>query len=187
VFFKKKSVLFHTEASIDQAHGLLESKTLKASAMPDHPVETLKDTVRLDGKPFRGEIGATDFKLTRRRRGRQVRVAVEGKLKAKEQGGTEIQATMSAPKTLVAGLVGGVLGLGVIAAGALLGDLPGWVPLLMLGAEIPAVAIAARLYERETSATFSALRDAIPEHPPQAVAPISNEVAAPAEVGEKVR
>lgn len=171
--FKKKSVLFHTEASIDQAHGLLEARTVKGSPMPDHPIESLKDTLRLDEKPFRGEIGPAEFKLTRRRRGRNVRIRLEGQLRPKPDGGTEIHATMSPPKTLWAGVVGGLTGVAIVAAGALFGDLPVWVPAALALANIPALALAARMYESETSRTFSALRDAIPARVPQAVAPVS--------------
>ena len=42
------------------------------------------------------------------------------------------------------------------------------------------------LYERETSKTFSALRDAVPAHVPQPIAPITaQEDAAPTAVAEK--
>lgn len=178
---KKKHVVLHTSADVDQAHGLLERQTVKGSAMPDHPLEVLKDTVRLDDKPFRGEIGATDFKLTRRRRGdKTLRVKLEGKLKPKPQGGTEIHATMSAPKTLIAGLVAGLAAVGIIGSGVAMGDMPLWAGAFFLGGEALALGLASWMYERETSRTFSALRDAIPENPPQAVAPVSSvEEAAP--------
>ncbi len=50
-----------------------------------------------------------------------------------------------------------------------------WLPLLLLVMQVPVVALSSRLYERETSATFSALRDAVPEHVPAAVAPVTGE------------
>lgn len=171
--FKKKHFVFHTTADPLDAERLLVGQTVKASPMPDHPIESMKDTFALDKKPFRGEVGGGSFQLTRRRRGRNVRIAVEGRLEPKQSGGTEIKASMSAPKSLWAGLAAGVAALGIIAGGAALGDLPAWVPLLFLGAEGAAMFFANRLYERETSQTFSALRDAIPAQAPEAVAPVS--------------
>lgn len=187
--FKKKHVVFHTTAEPLEAERLLAAQTVKASPMPDHPIESMKDTFALDQKPFRGEVGGGSFKLTRRRRGRNVRIAVEGRLEPKQSGGTEIKASMSAPKTLWAGLVGGVMGLAIVAGGAALGDLPAWLPVLFLGAEGAAMFLANRLYERETSKTFSALRDSIPAHAPEAVAPVAEpeaeERAAAERLGER--
>jgi hypothetical protein len=171
---KKKHIVLHTDAEVDQAQGLLEAQTVKGSAMPDHPLETMKDTFALDKKPFRGEVGAGAFKLTRRRRGRNVRIALEGTLEPKKSGGTEIKASMSAPPTLVASLFVALVMALIAGGGAAAGALPPWAPLLMLLAGGAGVGLASRMYERETSRTFSALRDAIPAHPPQAVAPISD-------------
>lgn len=175
--FKKKHVLFHTDAEVDQAHGMLEAQTVKASPMPDHPLESMKDTFSLDKRPFRGEVGAGSFKLTRRRRGRNLRILVEGTLEPKAAGGTEIKATMSAPKTLIAGLFAGMAAVGIIGGGVALSDIPIFAPLLMLFGEGLAIGVGSWMYERETSRAFSALRDAIPAHPPQAVAPISEPTA----------
>ena len=170
---KKKHVVLHTDADLAQAQGMLESQTVRASSMPDHPVETLKDTFSVDQRPFRGEVGAGAFKLTRRRRGRNVRIQLQGTLEPNATGGTDIKASMSAPRTLLAGLIAGMAAVGIIGGGVALGDMPMWAGLFMLAGEGLALTLASKLYKRETSRTFSALRDAIPARAPQAVAPVS--------------
>ena len=171
---KKKHLILHTTASVDEAERLLQEQTVKGSPFPDHPLEVMKDTVRMDDKPFRGEIGGGGFKLTRRRRGDKTpRVQLEGRLNPKEKGGTEIKAAISASPMWIAGLIGGLVGVGIVGGGAALGELPVWVPALMVAAQGAAVAISSKLFQREASRTFSALRDAIPESAPQAVAAVS--------------
>ena len=183
---KKKHVIFRTTASVDQARRLLQSQTVAGSPSADNLPALMKDTLSADQTPFRGEIDGTRFKLTRRVRGRRVRIDVEGSLEGKPDGGTELRASMSPPPLLLASVVAGLLTILIMSGGLALSAGPAWLALLL--AAVPVLGLSSKLYEAETSRTFSALRDAVPEHPPAAIEPIASPQADAGErEPEKVR
>lgn len=184
--FRKKHVLFHTDASIDQAQRLLAEKTAAGSPNANDFVGMMKDTLGKHETPFRGVVEGSSFRVTRRVRGRRVRIACKGTLAPKPGGGTEIRATMEPPTVLLVSLIGGLLAL--LGVGGVALSQGSWAPLLaLLASVVPVLWLSSTLYERETSKTFSALRDAVPAHVPQPIAPITaaQEDAAPTAVAEK--
>ncbi|MDP1827432.1 MAG: hypothetical protein Q8L48_29450 [Archangium sp.] len=174
---KKKHVVFRTTASVDEARRLLQAQTLSGSPNADNFAALMKDTLSRDRTPFRGEVEDNRFKVTRRVRGRRVRIQLDGTLEAKPDGSTEIRAAMSPPPTLVLSLIAGLMTLLIMSGGLALSGGPQWLLLLLAG--LPIAGIASKLYDAETSRTFSALRDAIPAQPMAPVAPISASEEAP--------
>lgn len=172
----KKHVVFRTRASVDEASRLLKAQTVAGSPSADNLVSHLKDTLSADQTPFRGEVLGDRFKLTRRVRGKRVRIEVEGSLEGKADGSTELKAAMSPPPLLKASLVAALVTVLIMSGGLALSAGPTW--LLLLLAALPVLGISSRLYEAETSRTFSALRDAVPENPIPALAPVSAPEAA---------
>ncbi|MCC6337161.1 MAG: hypothetical protein IT380_24605, partial [Myxococcales bacterium] len=104
---RKRHVVFRTSADVERAQALLRAQTAQGPADADSVVGALKDPLRTDSLPFRGEVAGGRFKLTRRVRGRRVRVQLEGRLEAMPDGSTEIHASMAPPPALTAGLYGG--------------------------------------------------------------------------------
>lgn len=162
---KRRHILFRTRADAARAKALLEAKTVKGPASAGSPVGALQDTLRTDAAPFRGEVSGAQFKLTRRVRGRRVRVQLEGTLEQKPDGTTEVRASMAPPLAMQLGLYGGsAAGLVVALTMALSGGLVA-VPAALVAVLVAAVFLNAKLFDREVSQTFRALREAIPEDP----------------------
>lgn len=172
----KKHVVFRTRAPVDEASRLLRSQTIAGSPSADNLISHLKDTLSADQTPFRGEVAGNRFKLTRRVRGKRVRIEVEGSLEEKPDGSTELKAAMAPPPLLKASLVAALVTVMIMSGGLALSAGPAW--LLLLLAALPVLGVSSRLYELETSRTFSALRDAVPENPMPALAPVSAPEAA---------
>lgn len=183
--FKTRHLLFRTKAEPAEAQGLLEAKTAPGAPSADDMVGMLKDTVTTDARPFRGRVEGPRFTLTRRVRGRRVRAQLEGELRPLETGGTEVRASIAAPWSLRAGFLGGSLATLTVATVA---GVQGGQPWLGL-AIAPALALAGwlgdRLFSREQSETFRALRDALPAEP----APVPTAVSElePGQVAEPQR
>jgi len=162
---KRRHILFRTRADAARAKALLEAQTVKGPASADSPLGALQDTVRKDAAPFRGEVRGAHFKLTRRVRGRRMRVQLEGTLEEKPDGTTEVRASMAPPPAMLAGLYGGTAaGLLVALTMALSGGLVAG-PAALVAVLVLAHVLNARLFDREVSQTFRALREAIPEDP----------------------
>lgn len=178
--FKKRHVLLRTTASVERASALLRAKTAEGPSGADHVVGVVTDTFRTDARPFRGEVGGGRFRLTRRVRGRRMRVQLEGTLLPKDDGSTEVRATMAPPATALVGLVGGSAASLVVAATLALQGGPAALPAGLSAALVGAFFLTQRLFEREVSATFRELRDAVPEHV-GALEPVA-EIERPAEV-----
>lgn len=160
---KRRHILFRTRADAARAKALLEAKTVKGPASAGSPVGALQDTLRTDATPFRGEVSGANFKLTRRVRGRRVRVQLEGTLKEKPDGTTEVRASMAPPLAMQVGLYGGTAaGLAIALTMALSGGLVAGPAVLVVVLAL-AHLLNARLFDREVSQTFRALREAIPE------------------------
>jgi hypothetical protein len=136
-------------------------------------VGIMKDSFSFDGRPFRGVVEGGRFTLTRRVRGRRVRVQLEGELRPMEQGGTEVRASIAAPLSLRAGFLGGST---AMLAMATVGGVQSGHPWLGL-AVAPAIAFAGwlgnRLFTREQFQTFRALRESLPEEPVARLEPVS--------------
>ncbi|MEW5740839.1 MAG: hypothetical protein AB1938_18110 [Myxococcota bacterium] len=183
---KKRHVIFRTTADVERTQALLRGQTAEGPAGADSLVGVLSDTVRTDPRPFRGEVEGGRFKLTRRVRGRRVRVQLEGRLEGKPDGTTEIHASMAPPRTLTLGLYGGtaagLLVALVLAAGGALAPAAFLAAALVLG-----VFLGQRLFDREASSSFRALRDAVPENA-GALAPVVEGLAEskPAPTDERV-
>lgn len=175
---KRRHVIFRTTADATRARALLRAQVKPGRAGAGDVVGALQDTLRTDDAPFRGEVDGAGFGLTRRVRGRRVLVQLEGTLVEKPDGTTEVRASMAPPATLTAGLYGGTLAGVVVALVMALTGGPAVVPAALALALVAGVVIGGRLYEREVSQTFRALRDAIPENA-GALAPVAEAQAAP--------
>lgn len=169
---KKKHVIFRTAASVEDARKLLRAQTLAGPSSADNLPALMKDTLSRDKTPFRGEVEGNRFRLTRRVRGRRVRIQLDGTLEAKPDGSTEIHAAMSPPPLLMLSLLAGLMTLLIMSGGLALAGGPQWLLLLLAG--LPIAGISSKLYDAETSRTFSALRDAIPAQPMAPVVPVSS-------------
>lgn len=177
--FKKRHLLLRTTADVERASALLRARTAQGPSSADNVAGVFADTFRTDGRPFRGSVEAGRFRLTRRVRGRRLRVQLEGELRPKEDGSTEIRASMAMPTSAVVGLVGGSAASLVVALTLALQDGPAVLPAALSLALVTAYFLTQRLFDREASASFRELRDAIPEHA-GALEPVA-EVAAPAD------
>ncbi len=137
-----RNVLLHTSAEVDEVVRLLARQT--------------------DAEHFRGEVVGPTFKLIRRVRGRRPRIAVTGTVRPRAGGGSEIHATLSAPPVLWLVTVVGLLALTAVTVGLALAGKPVLPALLALVAAVPVTFLNKRLYDAEASATFQALRQAVP-------------------------
>lgn len=161
---KKRHVLLRTTADVERAAALLRAKTVDGPPGADNVVGITRDTFRTDSRPFRGVVEGGRFRLTRRVRGRRLRVQLEGTLLPKDDGTTEVRASMAPPATTLIGLVGGSAASLLVTLTIALQDGPALLPAALSAGLVGAFFLTQRLFEREVSATFRELRDAVPEN-----------------------
>jgi hypothetical protein len=161
---KKRHVLLRTTADVERASALLRAKTVDGPPGADNVVGITRDTFRTDSRPFRGVVEGGRFRLTRRVRGRRLRVQLEGTLLPKDDGTTEVRASMAPPATTLIGLVGGSAASLLVTLTIVLQDGPALLPAALSAGLVGAFFLTQRLFEREVSATFRELRDAVPEN-----------------------